>query len=150
MVNEGKISVWEKIRTKVLTFLPSRNLTFPSIIQLLSTIVEGRYYRTAFRCFSHHYMKAFRLLNAAYWDTMEHLGTPWTTMLPGARFPFLLTEQQWQFSFTNHAAKSILRTDGTEHPSWQSWLAACTAAVLLPFETVFCTLSIPLHFGPVA
>lgn len=66
----------KKIPAKVLTFLPSRNLTFPSIIQLLSTIVEGRYYRTAFRCFSHHYVKAFRLLHAVYRDTIEHLRTP--------------------------------------------------------------------------
>lgn len=64
-------------RGNELTFLPSRNLTFPSIIQLLSTIVEGRCYCTGFRCFSHHYIKALRLLNAAYRDTIR---TPWDTV----------------------------------------------------------------------
>lgn len=58
---------------KVLTFLPSRNLTFPSIIQLLSTIVEGRYYPHCFQVFFSSLCETIPFLNAVYRNTIEHL-----------------------------------------------------------------------------
>lgn len=75
--------------------MPSRNLTFPSIIQLLSTIVEGRCYCTGFRCFSHHYMKA---LVYSTLHTQRHHSRTMLEHREHRHFPgytiFSLTEQQ--------------------------------------------------------
>lgn len=119
-----------------LTFLPSRNFTFPSIIQLLSTIVEARGsgYRTLLRDI---------FLITAFDRPSFRDATPFAA--PGDRtvlslFFFLLSSPTktdgYHCGAENHAAKSILRAISPVHrlPSWRCRLAARTSAFLVSRE----------------
>lgn len=89
-----------------LTFLPSRNLTFPSIIQLLSTIVKVHCFQVFFSlpCSNTLYSQA---------SVMRHYSEPVKRFCTVRRVTlgFLTkTDGKTRILNTNHTIKSILHT----------------------------------------